>query len=407
MANTNNNKTLNVPNLRFPEFKGEWKKSTLKRYTKKITHKNKTNTITNVLCNSAALGIIPQNEYFDRDIANSDNTNSYYIIGNGDFVYNPRKSDTAPYGPINIYNGIEKGIISPLYLCFSVHDILPIFLYYRFKSSVWHSYIYTHGDTGVRFDRVSIKDDVFFNMPLSFPILQEQYKISHLLQIIDQRIVTQNKIIEKLQSLIKGINDHIQNLIDGESVCFSDLGESYSGLNGKAGNDFGSGKPFVTYMNVYQNTYVSNEEYGSVELSINERQNCVQYGDALFTLSSETPEEVGMGAIYLGSEQELYLNSFCFGVHFNDFDHIFPPYLAYLISSTSFRKSVYPLAQGSTRFNLQKNDFMKMRFIVPKLEIQKKIAKALDSLSNILIMEQQLYQLYTKQKQYLLQQMFI
>jgi type I restriction enzyme S subunit len=177
---------------------------------------------------------------------------------------------------------------------------LPIFLYYRFKSSVWHSYIYTHGDTGVRFDRVSIKDDVFFNMPLSFPILQEQYKISHLLQIIDQRIVTQNKIIEKLQSLIKGINDHIQNLIDGESVCFSDLGESYSGLNGKAGNDFGSGKPFVTYMNVYQNTYVSNEEYGSVELSINERQNCVQYGDALFTLSSETPEEVGMGAIYLG-----------------------------------------------------------------------------------------------------------
>ncbi len=239
------------------------------------------------------------------------------------------------------------------------------------------------------------------------PCIKEQAKIANLLLAIDKRIATQNKIIEKLQSLIKGINDHIQNLIDGESVCFSDLGESYSGLNGKAGNDFGSGKPFVTYMNVYQNTYVSNEEYGSVELSINERQNCVQYGDALFTLSSETPEEVGMGAIYLGSEQELYLNSFCFGVHFNDFDHIFPPYLAYLISSTSFRKSVYPLAQGSTRFNLQKNDFMKMRFIVPKLEIQKKIAKALDSLSNILIMEQQLYQLYTKQKQYLLQQMFI
>jgi type I restriction enzyme S subunit len=254
---------------------------------------------------------------------------------------------------------------------------------------------------------VHLYEEHIKNIKTFNPSLAEQIKIAKLLRLLDQRIETQNKIIEKLQSLIKGINDHIQNLIDGESVCFSDLGESYSGLNGKAGNDFGSGKPFVTYMNVYQNTYVSNEEYGSVELSINERQNCVQYGDALFTLSSETPEEVGMGAIYLGSEQELYLNSFCFGVHFNDFDHIFPPYLAYLISSTSFRKSVYPLAQGSTRFNLQKNDFMKMRFIVPKLEIQKKIAKALDSLSNILIMEQQLYQLYTKQKQYLLQQMFI
>lgn len=160
-------------------------------------------------------------------------------------------------------------------------------------------------------------------------------------------------------------------------------------------------------MNVYQNTYVSDKEVGLVKISANEKQNHVRYGDALFTLSSETPEEVGMGAVYLGNEEELYLNSFCFGVHINDSYHVHPQYLAYLISSTNFRKSVYPLAQGSTRFNLQKNDFMRMRFTIPELSIQKRIAETLDNISNRLAIEQQLQHLYIQQKQHLLCQMFI
>ena len=111
--------------------------------------------------------------------------------------------------------------------------------------------------------------------------------------------------------------------------------------------------------------------------------------------------------INLTNEEELFLNSFCFGVHFNDIHHILPQYIAYLISSTNFRKSVYSLAQGSTRFNLQKNDFMHMRFRIPKLEYQRNIAEILDNISNNLAIERQLLQLYTQQKQYLLHQMFI
>ena len=157
------------------------------------------------MCNSATLGLIPQNAYFDREIANSNNTEGYYVIEYGDFVYNPRKSVSAPYGPVNIYTGSIKGIISPLYLCFSVHSIMPSFLYYRFKSSVWFSYVYSHGDTGTRFDRVSIKDDVFFEMPIYMPSSKEQIKIANLMALLDERIATQNKIIDRLQSLIKGI----------------------------------------------------------------------------------------------------------------------------------------------------------------------------------------------------------
>ena len=235
---------------------------------------------------------------------------------------------------------------------------------------------------------------------------KEQDKISNLLSLLDERITTQNKIIEKLQSLIKGLNDNIHKGIKGETVCFSDLGEAYSGLSGKGGDDFGYGEPFITYMNVYQNTYISEKDYELVQIAPNEKQNSVQYGDALFTLSSETPEEVSIGAVYLGNTQKLYLNSFCFGIHFYD-ERVLPQYLAHFISSSSFRRAIYPLAQGSTRFNLQKNDFMKMKFLLPSLEKQGHIANTLDALHCRLANEKSLTEQYILLKKYLLSLMFI
>lgn len=132
----------------------------------KITQKNTNNHVSNVLSNSANQGIIPQSEVFDREIANEDNTSNYFVISQNDFVYNPRKSATAPYGPINRYYGQTDGVISPLYLCFRSHNIDVEYLGWYFKSDSWHKFVYQNGDTGVRHDRVSIKDEIFFSMPL-------------------------------------------------------------------------------------------------------------------------------------------------------------------------------------------------------------------------------------------------
>ena len=195
--------------MRFPEFSGEWERSNLKRFATKITKKNKGNMCSNVLSNSANYGIIPQSDFFDRSIANSDNTDTYYVIEGGDFVYNPRKSTAAPYGPINVYEGTEVGIISPLYLCFKVEWINKKYLYHYFKSNKWHPYMYINGDSGARHDRVSIKDDVFLDMPLFVPSQKEQLKITLLLDAIDKRIETQKKIIEKYESLIRGLCEQL------------------------------------------------------------------------------------------------------------------------------------------------------------------------------------------------------
>ena len=240
------------------------------------------------------------------------------------------------------------------------------------------------------------------------PCLLEQQKIVKLLSMLDKRIELQNKIIEKYESLIQAMCD---TLIKREkqqvTLSFSDFGQSYSGLSGKSAEDFGEGYPFITYMNVYQNQIIDSTDVGLVKINETEQQPVVRYGDILLTLSSETPEEVGMGAVYLGETYPLYLNSFCFGIHIIDEAKIYPPFLAYYISSQSFRKAIYPLAQGSTRFNLQKSDFMKKRFSFPVIEKQRKIYSIFKAYSDKLIVEKLIMRLLCNQKCYLLRQLFI
>ena len=240
-----------------------------------------------------------------------------------------------------------------------------------------------------------------------YPNIDEQRKITHLLSLIDARIATQNKIIEKYESLIKGLNDSLYAQYgDDVLTSFSSLGFSYSGLSGKSAQDFGSGKPFITYLNVYSNNIINEKDFQYVAIKEGEKQNVVEYGDVLFTLSSETPEEVGIGSVYLGNEN-VYLNSFCFGIHIINTKIVFPPYLSYYVSSTPFRKFIYPYAQGSTRFNLCKVDFERASIKLPTLENQKRIYSILSHIESKTETEKSLLDLYNSQKQYLLRQMFI
>jgi type I restriction enzyme S subunit len=166
----------------------------------KITRKNTDNRISNVLSNSANQGVVPQSGVFDREIANEENISNYIVISYNDFVYNPRKSAIAPYGPINKYNGELKGVISPLYLCFRTHDINAEYLAWYFKSRLWHEYIYKNGDAGVRHDRVSIKDDVFFSMPLKIHSKLEQGRIANKLNKIESFVMHEIQYLSLLQT---------------------------------------------------------------------------------------------------------------------------------------------------------------------------------------------------------------
>ena len=276
---------------------------------------------------------------------------------------------------------------------------------YAFGSTAFHNQIRRIAQ-GTKVYSISTKN--FSECYIGVPCKAEQTKIATLLRLIDARISTQNKIIEKYESLIQAI---CNTLIEAEQpkveLSFNDFGEPYSGLSGKSSEDFGKGCQYITYMNVYQNQIIDITDVGFVKINETEQQSVVRYGDILFTLSSETPNEIGLGAVYLGDTYPLYLNSFCFGVHIIDESKIFPPFLAYYISTKSFRKAVFPLAQGSTRFNLQKSDFMKKKFLFPTVEKQNKIYSVLKAYSDKLSIEKNIANLLCEQKSYLLRQLFI
>ena len=220
MANVSSSNGLEKrPKLRFPGFDEPWQTTLLSSVFAKNTQKNTDGRITNVICNSAKQGLIPQREYFDKDIANSDNTNGYYIIEENDFVYNPRKSSDAPYGPISSYKYTEAGIVSPLYLCFRAKkEINPAFFEWYFRSSAWHRYVYMSGDSGARHDRVSIKDDTFFAMPINIPSAHEQAQIADFLERIEQRIEIQRALVDSLKKYKRGA---IAYILSGKSKEFS------------------------------------------------------------------------------------------------------------------------------------------------------------------------------------------
>ena len=397
-----------VPALRFPEFIKSWECSILEKLSKKIGD-----------------GIHSTPSY-------DDNGTFYFINGNnlngGKIVITSstkRVSEKEAYknNAENLEaNSILMSINGTIGNVALYHNE-PIMLgksacYINSKDNIDKNYLFYYLQypktqlyfeaelTGTTIKNLSLQS--IRKTKIYIPTIEEQHKISRFLQKIDERISTQNKIIEKYESLIQAMCD---TLVEQETqqvtLSFSDFGQSYLGLSGKSAEDFGEGYPFITYMNVYQNQIIDLTDVGLVKINETGQQSVVRYGDILLTLSSETPEEVGMGAVYLGETYPLYLNSFCFGIHITDESKIYPPFLAYYVSSQSFRKAVYPLAQGSTRFNLQKSDFMKKKFSFPVIEKQRKIYSTLKTYSDKLIVEKQIMRLHCNQKCYLLRQLFI
>ena len=310
---------------------------------------------------------------------------------------------TGRSGTIGKFTYIEDGYYWPHNTSLWVtdfHDNNPKFIYYLYQTI--HIEQYSTGSGVPTLNRNNVHRHKTF-----IPKLKEQNKTAAFLSLLDERISTQSKIIDKLQSLIKGLNDSLYAQYgDKVLTSFAELGTSYSGLSGKSAQDFGSGKPFITYLNVYSNNVINENDFQYVAIKNGEKQNIVEYGDVLFTLSSETPEEVGIGSVYLGKEK-VYLNSFCLGIHITNKEVAFPPYLSYYVSSTAFRKFIYPYAQGSTRFNLCKADFEKASIKLPTLENQKRIYSILSHIDSKIETERQMLDLYNSQKQYLLRQMFI
>ena len=182
-----------------------------------------------------------------------------------------------------------------------------------------------------------------------------------------------------------------------------EVGETYTGLSGKSKDDFGHGSgKFITYMNVFSNPVASSNMTEAIE--IDDSQNKVQFGDVLFTTSSETPDEVGMSSVWLENAENTYLNSFCFG--YRPTTEYNPYYLAYMLRSSSMRKKITFLAQGISRYNISKNKMMDIEMPIPSIDEQKQIGEYFRNLDNLITLHQRKYDKLTNVKKSMLEKMF-
>ena len=183
------------------------------------------------------------------------------------------------------------------------------------------------------------------------------------------------------------INDLFSRLVPKgiEYKELKELGVFLGGLSGKSKNDFKDGNSqYITYMNVFNNIQLDLQITDTVIIGENERQNTLQYGDVIFTGSSETPNECGMSSVLTErTNEKLYLNSFCFIYRFNDPELFLPSFTKYLFRSESLRKQIIKTASGVTRFNVSKAKMAEVKIPILPIKLQSEIAKTLDKFTEL------------------------
>ena len=388
--------------MRFKKYDTNWDRKKLSDYVKKITRKNSNNVIKNVICNSAQNGLIPQLDFFDKEIANNENTAGYYIISNGDFVYNPRKSLSAPYGPVNIYKYDSDGIVSPLYLCFSVDDCInKSFLLQRFKSPCWYRYIYINGDSGARHDRVSIKDEVFLSQPINLPNAEEQAIIAEFLEKIDERISVQNKIIEDLKVLKKELcNRYFKSVHNDTSLGYVTLKDILTERKEYCGKDGTYTHGTLSKEGVSPKT----ERYDRDFLVKNEDK---QYKVTHFNDICYNPANLKFGVICRNTYGDLIFSPIY--VTFEIADTVYPSYIELFLTNANFIGRIRRYEQGTVyeRMAVSPEDFLSYETRMPTYEEQVKFADKIQRIQDKIELETLFLNYLQKQRKYLLNAMFI
>lgn len=386
----------------FKNLPSGWKVMRLGDVAEKSILKNRNNLIKLVLSNSAIDGLVAQNEYFDKDIANKENIQDYYIVDLGDFVYNPRISQSAPTGPIN-RNMLSKGIVSPLYTVFTVQDeILAKFLAYFFKTIVWQNQVKSVANYGARYDRINITDNAFFSLKILLPPLDEQKKIAEILSTCDEAINLTINLIESKKQFKKAL---MQNLLTAKIRFpqFKDeweetkLGEICDISTGTSKSRFiGDGKFYIVDMGS-----ITQDGLLNLTKTTNLSQDFLDFGDLVMPKDDIGGGKI-IGKVAVIDKDNTYVLS----------DHIFrikttenSNFLAYLINSDLINKKIRREVSGTAQLGLSKRTIENLKIKLPNLDEQQKIAEVLTACDDEINLLNSKLENLKKQKQGLMQKL--
>ncbi len=383
--------------MRFPEFVDEWEEYMLSDFVERVKRKNKNNLCKLPLTISAQYGLVDQISFFNKVIA-SENMSNYYLLHKGDFAYNKSYSSEYPWGAIKRLDRYEQGTLSSLYICFKPYShVSSDFLTHYFETSKWHQGISEIAVEGARNHgllNVGIQD--FFETMHCLPQnLLEQEKIAKFLNLIEERITTQNKIIEDLKKLKSAIVDRLYSSINGETYSFHQLFEVANEKNKKL---------------VYKSVLSASQELGMIERS-----------DINIDIKFEQESISGYKIVRKG-DYVVHLRSFQGGFAFSDRTGICSPaytilrpndlvgygYLSHFFTSKLFIKSLklvtYGIRDGRS---INVDEWLNMTVTLPNIQEQVRILTIINAIDVKLHIEIKKQSCLFRQKSYLLNTMFI
>ncbi|WP_159106302.1 restriction endonuclease subunit S [Bacteroides faecichinchillae] len=369
----------------------------------RVTRKNKGEESKIALTISAQYGLVDQETFFNNKVASSD-LSHYYLLVKGDYAYNKSYSSGYPWGAVKRLNLYEKGAVSTLYICFRPFNTVDSdYIGHYFESKKWHKEVSEIAVEGARNHgllNISVKD--FFETLHFVPSITEQKKIAALLTLIDERIATQNKIIDKLKSLIKGLS---QQLLSPENdwilYRLDDLAQIKSGYSG---TQVGYQTPYkVSRIETISKHCVDTQRIGYVEC-ISECYK-LNVGDILFS-NINSVQYIGNTA-YIDKDYGLYHGMNLLRIIPNT--TIVRPRFLHLLLCTDWAINHFQTIcnKAVSQASINQTALGKSRFQIPPMSIQKQICSMFELTERKLDNEQKCISHLQQQKWYLLQEMFI
>ncbi len=391
MANNSNKNKCNVPHLRFPEFTGEWKKVRLGdncniQMCKRIMAAQ-TNTEGGVPFYKIGTIGGKADAYISKDLFNEYKV-KYSFPHKGEVMI----TCAGTVGKCIIYNGEDSYYQDSNIVWIDNPNkiIANDFLYHLLSKINWS---HLNSTTIVR-----IYNDDLRNLKLYYPLHNEQKKITHFLSLINERIATQNKIIEKYESLIKGLNNILLYGAGGKSVCLGDI------LLERSERSRTNNQHEVLSSTV--KGIFSQREYFSKDIA---SENNVGYKIIRLHDVVLSPQNLWMGNINYNDRFEIGIVSPSYKVFSiaNGYDNQFVA--AMLKTHRALYSYMMVSEQGASivRRNLNMDAFSQLVFKMPSLDKQREIGCAISLLKSQLETANKIIRAYTSQKQYLLRQMFI
>lgn len=219
----------NVPRLRFKEFSGEWSEKKLNEVADRVTRKNKNLDSDLPLTISAQYGLVDQEIFFNKKVASKDLSN-YFLVKRGEFAYNKSYSNGYPFGTIKSLKRYDMGVLSSLYIVFSIKEnISHLFMDSFFDSNHWHKEVSTKTTEGARnHGLLNISPQDFMKSKIFVPNnIEEQNRIGLFISNLDNLIELQTQKLEQLKKLKQG---YLQKMFPQEGELEPRL--RFSGFSG-------------------------------------------------------------------------------------------------------------------------------------------------------------------------------